>query len=204
MKKISLVLLSLVFISLTGIASEFTNGNNVFSIDSEESKITWTGKKVTGEHTGTLMLESGKVYVDGNNLAMADVKMDMNSIVCLDLTNAEWNKKLVDHLKSDDFFSVENHPYSSFEATGFKATEKEGEYIVTGELTIKGITNDVSFPAVVEIGNGKLSAKGTAKIDRTKYDIKYGSGSFFKGLGDNMIYDNFEIEFNLVAKSDAV
>jgi polyisoprenoid-binding protein YceI len=91
-----------------------------------------------------------------------------------------------------------------FEATGFKSGAGENQYIVTGKLTIKGITNKISFPATVNINNGGLTANGTAKIDRAQYDIKYNSGSFFKDLGDKMIYDDFEIEFDLVANAEAI
>ena len=119
----------------------------------------------------------------------------------------QWNKKLVDHLKSDDFFSVEKFPQATFVSTGFERNENSNsgaDYIVTGDLTIKGITNPVSFPVNIEVGNGQLTATGTAVLDRTKWDVKYGSGSIFKGLGDKMIYDEFEITFNLVAKSETV
>jgi polyisoprenoid-binding protein YceI len=204
MKKFSLVALSVFFIAI-GVATETTGKEKaVFKINTEKSTVNWTGKKVTGQHTGTLKLDNGEVSVDGEKISMANVKMDMNSIVCLDLTNPETNKKLVGHLKSDDFFSVEKFPHSEFVATGFKAGSGKEDYMVTGKLTIKGITHEISFPATVKIVNGQMTANGTAKIDRTKYDIKYGSGSFFKGLGDNMIYDDFEIEFNLVATAEAI
>jgi polyisoprenoid-binding protein YceI len=204
MKKFSLVLMGALFLSAGVMAKSADDGKAVYTIDPQKSKIIWTGKKVTGEHTGTVSIENGEVHVDGENLQLANVKMDMNSITCTDLTAEEWNKKLVGHLKSDDFFSVENHPHSVFEATGFKTGAGENQYIVTGKLTIKGITHEISFPATVEVNNGEVSANGTAKIDRTKYDIKYRSGAFFKDLGDNLIYDDFEIEFDLVATTNAI
>lgn len=203
MRKLSLVLLSLVFFAVGVFAKGLDDSKTVYKIDTQKSKVTWTGKKVTGHHTGTVMVDGGEVHVSGEELELANVKMDMNSIACTDLTG-DMNQKLVGHLKSDDFFSVENHPEAMFEATGFKSGAGDGEYIVTGNLTIKGITNEVSFPAKVEVNSGELSAKGTAKIDRTKYDIKYNSGSIFKDLGDKMIYDDFEIEFELVAGAQAI
>ena len=203
MRKLSLVLLSALFLTAGVFAKGVDDGKTVYKIDPQKSKVTWTGKKVTGQHTGTVMVENGEVHVNGENLELANVKMDMNSIVCSDLSG-DMNQKLVGHLKSDDFFSVENHPQATFEATGFKSGAGEDQYIVTGKLTIKGITNEVSFPATVDVSSGALSAKGTAKIDRTKYDIKYNSGSIFKDLGDKMIYDDFEIEFDLVANAEAI
>jgi hypothetical protein len=79
-----------------------------------------------------------------------------------------------------------------------------GDYNVKGNLTIKGITNEISFPAKVSLENGNVQAMGTATIDRTKWNIKYGSGKFFQGLGDKMIYDEFEITFDIKAKSNNV
>lgn len=204
MKQISLVILGSFLLATTAIAGNSGNSATVFNVETKQSKVLWTGKKVTGEHTGTLNLATGEVTVDGNKVINAQVKMDMNSIVCTDITNADVNQKLVGHLKSDDFFSVDKFPQAVFSATTFKANPAGtggNNYLVSGKLTIKGITREISFPAKVEIKNGLLKANGKAKIDRTQYDIKYGSGSFFKGLGDNMIYNDFEIEFDLVASS---
>ncbi len=203
MRKLSLVLMSVLFLSSGIFAKGVDDGKAVYKVDPQKSKVTWTGKKVAGQHTGTVMVGNGEVHVNGSNLELANVKMDMNSIACTDLSG-DMSQKLVGHLKSDDFFSVEKHPDAVFEATGFKSGAGANQYIVTGKLTIKGITNEVSFPATVNVSNGKLTANGTAKIDRTKYDIKYSSGSFFKDLGDKVIYDDFEIEFNLVANAEAI
>ncbi len=207
MKQISLVILGTFLLATTAIAGNSGNSATVFNVETKQSKVLWTGKKVTGEHTGTLNLATGEISVDGNKVINAQVKMDMNSIVCTDITNADVNQKLVGHLKSDDFFSVDKFPQAVFSATTFKpnpAGTGGNNYLVSGKLTIKGITREISFPAKVEIKNGLLKANGKAKIDRTQYDIKYGSGSFFKGLGDNMIYNDFEIEFDLVASSGSL
>jgi len=204
MKQISIVILGIFVFSTSVTAGNTKNSATVFNVETKQSKVLWTGKKVTGEHTGTLNLATGEVMVEGNTVINAQVKMDMNSIVCTDITNADVNQKLVGHLKSDDFFSVDKFPQALFSATTFKpnpAGTDGNNYLVSGKLTIKGITRDISFPAKVEINNGQLKANGKAKIDRTQYDIKYGSGSFFKGLGDNLIYNDFEIEFDLVASA---
>ncbi|MDX1283906.1 MAG: YceI family protein, partial [Draconibacterium sp.] len=154
----------------------------------------WTGAKVTGEHTGYVLLENGQVYVNNNEVVGAKIKMDMSSIEVTDL-EGEWKDKLVGHLKSDDFFSADKFPHAKFEITSFKNND------VTGDLTIKGITHEISFPAEVNIDGDNVTALGTASIDRTKWDIKYGSGKFFSDLGDRMIKDEFEIKFELSAKS---
>ncbi len=204
MKKFSLVVLSALILTTGVFAKGNDEAKSVYKVDAQKSKITWTGKKVTGQHTGNVSIENGDVYVNGSNLELANIKLNMNSITCTDLTAEEWNQKLIGHLKSEDFFSVEKFPQATFEATGFKTGAGKDQYIVTGKLTIKGITQDISFPATVKVENGRILANGTASIDRTKYNIQYGSGSFFKGLGDNMIYDEFEIEFTLVAASENV
>ena len=139
--------------------------------------------------------------VENNSVVAAQVSVDMNSIVCTDITDAGTNQKFVGHLKSNDFFSVEKHPKVNFEITSMKPGAA-GEYIVNGKLTIKGITNDVNFPAKVSVNNGLVKAVGTAKLDRTKWDIRYGSGKFFQGLGDKMIYDEFEVTFDIAAKAN--
>ncbi len=208
MKRLSLLLLVAFFGSHIAMASDSKNESTVYIIQTGDSKIEWTGKKVTGQHNGNLQISEGEIVAVGNDIVRANLKMDMNSITCSDLTDPEWNKKLVNHLKSDDFFSAEEHPVATFKTTRFvknhESATGEQTYIVTGDLTIKGITNTVSFPVNTEAENGLLTATGTAILDRTKWDIKYNSGSIFKGLGDKMIYDEFEIKFDLVAKAETV
>lgn len=200
MKKSIAIVLGVLVTASTVLAGTIKEEKNAFEIDTKASKVHWTGKKVTGEHTGYLSLGNGIVTVEKNNVTGAKVNMDMNSIVCTDLTNEEYNKKFVGHLKSDDFFSVEKYPNSTFEITSVKPAAN-GQYTVKGNLSIKGITNEISFPAKISVDKNVVKANGTAKIDRTKWDIRYGSGKFFDSLGDNMIYDEFEITFELVAKS---
>ncbi len=200
MKK-SIGLLTAVLLTASAVlAAETKEEKSAFDIDTKASKITWNAKKVSGEHTGNVSLNGGKVWVEKSAVVGANINMDMNSISCTDLTDAEWNKKLVGHLKSDDFFSVEKHPEASFEITSVKKGSN-GDHMVNGKLTIKGISNDISFPAKVNLSNGVVKANGTAKLDRTKWDIRYGSGKFFEGLGDKMIYDEFDITFDITAKS---
>jgi polyisoprenoid-binding protein YceI len=139
--------------------------------------------------------------VENNNVVGAQVNMDLNSIVCTDLKDAGTNQKFVGHLKSDDFFSVANYPVAKFEITSMAPGSTNGEYNVKGNMTIKGKTNEISFPAKVSLNNGMVKALGTVKLDRTRWDIKYGSGKFFEGLGDKMIYDEFEVTFDISAKA---
>ena len=169
-------------------------------VNASKSELTWNAKKVTGEHTGKISLKEGVITLDGTKLVGGNFLADLNSITCTDLTDKSYNDKLIGHLKSDDFFSVEKHPTAKFVVT--KATAKTaGVYDVTGDLTIKGITKPVTFPVTVKTTATGAEATGKLVVDRSKYDIKYNSKSFFDAaaLGDKMIHDDFTIDVKLVA-----
>ncbi len=195
MKK--LVLGLMVFAAVNVYAAK-PSKNVSYKVEASKSKVEWLAKKVTGQHNGTVALTSGNLIVSGDKITGGSFIVDMTSIVCSDLTG-EWNGKLVGHLKSDDFFSVENNPSSKFEIT--KVVESAGNTTIEGNLTIKGITKPISFPASVSKKGNVIVAIATIKIDRTKYDIKYGSKSFIEGIGDKAIDDDFELKVNLVATS---
>ncbi len=190
-------ILAAIAIALTAVANDGNGEKTAFNVDTKASKVYWTGKKVSGEHTGYLSLGNGTVFVTGNQVVGADINLKMSSIEVTDLTGA-WKDKLVDHLKSEDFFSIEKYPNATFKISS--VTNSGSQQKVVGDLTIKGITHEISFPAKVILREGMVTASGTAIIDRTKWDIKYGSGQFFSDLGDSMISDEFEIKFELVAK----
>jgi polyisoprenoid-binding protein YceI len=128
--------------------------------------------------------------------------MDMTTIVNEDIESESMNDRLIGHLKSDDFFSVEKHPAAKLV---LKEAEHKGgdDYTFTGHLTIKEITHPVSFGAVSSVEDGKLTSKGKIEVDRTLYDIKFRSGKFFSDLGDKLIYDTFTLDFNVVAMESA-
>ncbi|WP_282057065.1 YceI family protein [Maribacter luteus] len=161
-------------------------------VKTDESSVAWKAYKVTGSHNGTVALESGSLIFDDGKLTGGEFKVDMTSMICTDL-EGEYKGKLEGHLKSDDFFGVATHPSSSLVFTKVEASGKNS-YEVTGDLTIKGITKPVTFD--VSIYGSKATA--TMKIDRTAYDVKYGSGSFFDNLGDKTIYDEFDLVVDLV------
>ncbi|WP_162426033.1 YceI family protein [Pontibacter pudoricolor] len=171
-------------------------------VNTQASTMKWNAKKVGGEHYGKINLADGALQVNGNKLAGGNFTIDMRSIVVEDITRAESNKKLTDHLKSDDFFSVENHPTATFTITKVgrltKAKAGEPNYNVTGNLTIKGITNQITFPATVKVTGKSVEATALIEVDRTKYDIKYRSG-MMGTAADKIIYDNFTIDLKLVA-----
>jgi len=170
----------------------FTIKDREYKIDSQKSKITWVGKKVTGQHAGTINLSEGKIVANGNKITGGSFTIDMAS-----LKDEGANARLETHLKSDDFFSTEKFPAATFVTS--KIESKGGDqFLVKGNLTIKGITNEIEFPATIQISNGQVSAKAKIVIDRTKYDIKFRSGNFFENLGDKAIEDNFELNVDLV------
>ncbi|GAA3514902.1 YceI family protein [Aquimarina addita] len=161
-------------------------------IKTSESTINWTGKKVTGEHTGTLKFSKGHLSLNGDTITGGEFVVDMTTLSVTDLETGKGKEKLEGHLTSDDFFGTTNHKSSKLVIT--KATKQSGDtYKMEGDLTIKGITNPITFDLKV----AENSASTTLSIDRTKYNIKYGSGSFFDNLGDKAIYDEFELAINL-------
>ncbi|MCJ8165355.1 YceI family protein [Pontibacter sp. E15-1] len=181
-----------------------TGEGETYNVVTEKSEVSWNGKKVTGEHSGNINLQSGELTVAGEQLTGGTLVMDMTSISNSDITSAEDKQKLEGHLKSDDFFGVENHPTAKFEITSAApiagAAAGEPNYTVTGNLTIKGKTNAVTFPATINMADGMVNAKADVTVDRTKYDIRYGSNSFFDNLGDKAINDEFTVAFDLTAQ----
>jgi polyisoprenoid-binding protein YceI len=179
-----------------------TKATTALSVDPAKSTLNWQGKKVSGEHVGNVKIAKGVLNVEANKLVGGTFDIDMTSITNTDLTDASYNAKLIGHMKSDDFFAVEKHPTSTFKITKAEpiAGAKAGEpnYTITGDLTIKGITNSISFPATVKIAGNKAEAAAKFDVDRTKWDIKYGSG-LIGTAADKIIYDNFTMDLKLVA-----
>ena len=171
-------------------------GNYV--VDASGSTVKWLGKKVTGEHSGAIKVKEGNLEVVDGDIKGGTIFIDMQSITNDDIENEEFKQKLIGHLKSDDFFSVEANPTAKLVLT---KVEKSGDnYTVTGDLTIKGITNPVTFSSTSSLVEDVLKLDGKMTIDRTKYNVRYGSSSFFDNLGDKVIYDDFTLDFVLVAK----
>lgn len=190
MKKTILSLALAVVFGASATATTPTEGEKK-EVNKETSKVTWKAYKVTGSHTGTVDLKEGALMFDDGKLTGGEFVVEMATLVSTDL-EGEYKGKLEGHLKSDDFFGVETHPTAKLVFAEVNASGKNS-YEVTGDLTIKGITKPVTFD--VSVYGSKATA--TMKIDRSEYDVKYGSGAFFENLGDKTIYDEFDLVVDL-------
>lgn len=190
----------------TAVSADAPDVSGVFAIEAG-SQLGWHGSKPVGkEHNGTIDLSSGSLTVANGVLTGGEFVIDMTTIKNIDVEDAEWNQKLVGHLNSDDFFGVETHPSASFKITSAEpvAGQDLGNYSITGDLTIKGITNEINFPAQITISpdGTSTSAKANLQFDRSKFDVKFGSTNFFEDLvGDKVISNEIDIELDFAAKA---
>jgi len=185
---------NLFFITIFGLFFGLANGQQKMNADTAKTKLDWLGEKVTGQHTGTIKLQSGWVTFSDNKVVAGEFLIDMAS-----LKDSERNARLENHMKSDDFFSVGKFPVSKLVVKSSDSFEK-GSAVVRGELTIKGVTNPIEFKAAMQKKDDGTWFYTNIVIDRTKYSIKYGSGSFFDNLGDRTIYDEFKLKVALNVK----
>ncbi len=174
-----------------------------YSLVTDKSEVTWTGKKEIGDsHTGTIKIASGMVTIEGTEIKAAEIVIDMDSIVNTDVKDPGYNKKLVDHLKNEDFFKV-----SEFKTATFKATKPAkiagGKATLTGKLEIRGKSVDASIPLTgIKNAADSATAEGKMSFDRTNFDVKYNSSSFpdlFKIAKDKVIKNEVDLSFKLAA-----
>lgn len=169
------------------------------------SSVQWTGKKVVesaGVHTGKVAVKAGQVTLVDGKIKAGWIEMDMASITDEDLKDETYNKKLVGHLRSPDFFDVEKHPTAKLTLDKDELV-KAGEHKITGTLTIKGKSKPVSFVASEKDGKGGKSAVAEFTFDRTDFDVRYGSGKFFEKLGDKMIADEVKLAVDIALETEA-
>jgi polyisoprenoid-binding protein YceI len=186
----SIFAIAMIFATVGLFAQELT-------VDTKKSTLKWHGEKVTGEHFGNIDLSEGKLVWKNNKIVSGEMVIDMTSITNTDIEDEGYNAKLVGHLKSDDFFGVEKYPTAKLDIKGSDAF-KDNKAKVKGELTIKGITHPIEFEAQKE--NDWFMAE--IVVDRSKYDVRYGSGSFFDNLGDKTIYDDFTLTVKIATISE--
>ncbi|MBU6122387.1 YceI family protein [Hymenobacter siberiensis] len=175
-----------------------------YKLQPQLSTLGWEGKAVTHGHNGTMQFSDGELLVKGNSIVGGTVTVNMKTMVATDIKDAESQGKFVGHMSSDDFFGVEKFPTSTFKivsVTPIKgAAANADNATIAGDLTIKGVTQRISFPAKAGVKDGVAAATGKVTIDRTKFGLKYGSKSFFDSIGDKAIYDTFDLTFNVIAK----
>lgn len=191
-----------VFAALMMVAAVQVQAAEVYKIDTKASTVAWKGTKKMGDaHVGGISVKEGEVTVNKGQLTAGSVVVDMTTITNSDVKDPGYNKKLVDHLSTEDFFNVGKFPTSTFKITSVAPSKTKGEVIVKGDFTMIGATHPIEFPAKVTVDKGVATGEAVVKIDRTKWGLKYGSGNFFKELaGDKIINDEFELTLKLVAK----
>ncbi len=169
---------------------------NELALNTTDSKLHWEGNKVTGKHNGQVNISSGKIILDEEgNLSGGNFVIDMNSIDVQDL-EGEYKEKLTGHLKSDDFFDVENHPEAKFEITSVAKAETEGHLLISGNLTLRGVTKNITFDAQINnVTEGNFAATADFNIAREDFGVSYA------GKADDLISKEINIKIDLIAKS---
>jgi polyisoprenoid-binding protein YceI len=170
-------------------------GNKKFEIVPAQSIVEWIGRKVTGSHDGTIALKEGELIMNEGKLAGGRFVVDTTSIKILDITDPATNAQFAGHLASNDFFATQKYPEATLEIVQVKGDRVEGN------LTIKGITHRIVFTADVNVNGDRLVATAKLIVDRTQYEMKFRSGNFFKDLGDTLIYNDFELNVTVSAKT---
>jgi polyisoprenoid-binding protein YceI len=171
-----------------------------FKIDAAQSSIDWIGRKVTGAHNGTIGIKEGTFILNDGRPTGGRFVVDTTSIKVLDVTDPTTTAQFAGHLASDDFFASEQYPEALFVITFVEPTGNNN-YNINGDLTIKEITHLILFNATLNISDNVLIASGKIIVDRTLYGMKFRSGNFFKNLGDALIYDEFELNVRITAKT---
>ena len=182
MRTIKSILATVMILATVGLTAQD------MKVDTQKSNLKWHGEKVTGEHWGNIDLKEGWLSWDNNKLTDGEFVIDMASITNTDIEDEGYIAKLVGHLKSDDFFGVNKYPTAKLEIKGSEKFQNN-KAKVKAHLTIKETTLPIEFEAQKE-GNWFMAE---IVIDRSKYDVRYGSGSFFDNLGDKTIYDDFTL-----------
>lgn len=201
MKKLKHFTLAVAVLALMSFISKKSH-TDVYKVDTKLSTMEWFAEKVNGKHNGTIALSGGQIMNNHGSLN-GDFTINMKSIANKDIEPGEKRAKLEGHLKSPDFFDVEKFPEAKFVISSITPVKEpvEGKltHTVKGMLSIKGKTNEISFNAALGMQGSKLVCTGTAVVDRSKYDVRYGSKTFFADIGDKMINDEFTLKFNVVA-----
>jgi polyisoprenoid-binding protein YceI/rhodanese-related sulfurtransferase len=175
-----------------------------FQLDIEKSTIKWTGANLSNSHSGTLRFVEGVFQLRQGEFVDAKFQIDMQSLACDDINDAKTNRMLLEHLSSEDFFDVAKYPTAKFQLTAAKVlppgTPGSPNYEMNGRLTLKGVTDQVTFPAVVgRSGPNLIAGQAHLEFDRTRWDVQYGSGKFFAFLGQHLVNDWVHLHLIIIA-----
>ena len=183
----------------------FSQSPTTYTVTANESSMRWTGYYLFsfGEHTGTIGITKGQLVFTADQLTGGGFEIDMHSMQDTDMKADDGGNDLTNHLKSADFFSVDEFPTAYFEITKTEkikdAQPNQPNYDVTGILTLKGVKNTLAFPILISVQENNLTASAKFKFDRTKWNVKYNSGKFFSEIGDGAISDAIGVELNVKA-----
>ena len=165
-----------------------------YTLKTQKSKLNWIGKELsTKTHTGTLDLKNGEIQINSDGQIEGFINIDMTTINVTDL-EGQWKNKLEGHLKSPDFFGVSNHPNALIKFKGNSKSILNNQIELSGELAIKNITHPISFIAEIMEKEEMLQIKTKIEFDRSKYNVRFRSGSFFDNLGDKLILDDINVD----------
>jgi polyisoprenoid-binding protein YceI len=195
------VLISCLILSIIFLAASFktiNGGKAIYKTDLKKSKVSWIGRAEVGDYSisGNINLSEGILFIENEQVKGGEFTIDMNTINCTNLTGMK-KVTLMEHLKGEDFFEVNKFPKTTFKIATPSVGE-ENQFNINGKLTIKGITNNFSFPATIKKEGALVSVKAVLKVDRTKFNITYHSPSFFNNLKDDYIKNEFDILLDIV------
>lgn len=195
----SSLLLGIVILGTTAFRTIY-EGKVVYKTDLKKSNVAWIGRGEIGDYSlsGNIKLSEGMLIIENEQVKGGEFMIDMNTINCTSLSGMK-KLTLIEHLKGEDFFEVAKFPKTIFKITNItQLVGEEHRFNVTGKLTIKGITNNIFFPATIKKDGSNVSVKAVLKVDRTKYNITYHSPSFFDNLKDDYIKNEFDISLDIV------
>jgi polyisoprenoid-binding protein YceI len=176
-----------------------------YHLDPAASVLEWTGRNINNRHYGRIPFSSGILAISQGELQQGEIVLDMTGISNLDLQDDTYRQMLVSHLKSDDFFDVQHYPTAIIVISGWQkisdAAPGTPDHVINGALTLKGVTRELEFPAIVmPQEDGSLKAQAIIDLDRTEWGINYGSGRLFERLGMHLVNDRIDIELFIVAR----
>lgn len=179
--------------------------DGAFRADSEQSVIRWTGRNLFNHHSGTVRLAEGEIHIRNGDLVSARFTIDMASIACEDLSDSGMNAMLIAHLRTTDFFDVDNYPTAQFVAESAErienTTDGTSNYLLRGTFTLRGISKPLEFPVLIAAKDGgdHITGQGVLELDRTDYGSRYGSGKFFRFLGQHLVNDHVHLHLKVHA-----